>query len=173
MYTAGELSLGTASPWSLTMNTNMAAGYLEDAGIECNFGSGSVTNVLVCSDFTITQQQQLDCAAQITAISFPDPNQAYSASAPATTVPSTNTWASFFTNPDSTNCPLVLCTLKAQGCGSAYTAGELSLGTASPWSLTMNTNVAPGYTENAGIECDFGSETVTNALVCSDITITQ
>jgi hypothetical protein len=126
----------------------------------------------VCSDFTITQQKQLlDCSTETGILVFADPNQAYSTT--ATTVPSTNTWASFFTNSGSTDCPVDSCILKASGCGSAYIAGQLSLGTASPWSLTMNTNVAAGYTELAGIECDFGSGTVTNDLLCSSFTITQ
>jgi hypothetical protein len=67
--------------------------------------------------------EAVDCATKITKIVFADPHQAYSASAPATTVPSTNTWASFFTSSDTTNCPVVSCTLKASGCGSTYTAG--------------------------------------------------
>jgi hypothetical protein len=117
-YTAGELSLGTASPWSLTMNTKVVVGYTENAGIQCDFGSASVTNTLICSDFAITQQP-LDCSEYITAISFTDPNQTYSNI--AIIVPSDNTLVSFFTNSDTTNCPVDSCVLKASGCASKYT----------------------------------------------------
>jgi hypothetical protein len=76
--------------------------------------------------------------------------------------PITSTWISwdnYFSNTDSTNCPITSCILYESGC-SLILSTPISIGGLSPWDITALKNVLGGYSKTICISCTNGAQTV-------------
>lgn len=101
-YVPGRLKL--LSPISgLQMQTDIQIGYTEQASLECDFGGGSVTNCVMCNDFTVTQQHSgiFNCASVFSTLTFIIPDSACASGQGSALL------TSFFSNSESTNCPVI------------------------------------------------------------------
>ena len=98
----------------------------------------------------------MDCSTALTPITSnpTNPVLTYNTGTPTSDL---GGWTIFVTNADTTNCAITSCVLKESGCGSAYSAGELTI--TSPWTVTANQNVQAGYSEPVCVSCTNGPDT--------------
>ena len=146
-WTGGEISMLSVSPWTITASRGVAAGYTISICLKCwtnnNVGSGKIDNMV------ITQEPQ--CANTLTAGSATAISEAYVSGGSVTITPTTGftTWDAFFSNTDTTNCPITSCSIANSGsCGGSLTGTEASLGSSSPWDVSMEVDVPIGYTKH-------------------------
>jgi len=102
--------------------------------------------------------QIMDCSTALTSIAGnpTNPVLTYNSGTPTSAL---GGWTIFVANADTTNCAITSCVLKASGCGSAYSAGELTIGGLTPWTVTANQNVQAGYDETVCVSCTNGFDT--------------
>ena len=65
--------------------------------------------------------------------------------------------SSFFTNSDSTFCPITNCVIKDQTCSSALAAPQKLTITGTNFDLTASVQIKSGYTIQACYECEVNS----------------
>jgi hypothetical protein len=68
-------------------------------------------------------------------------------------------WDTYF-NTDSTNCPIISCTLYDSDCITIST-DKVTMESSSPWSVTAMKNEIAGYTKTMCVKCTNGAQTVT------------
>lgn len=62
--------------------------------------------------------------------------------------------ANYIKATDTVNYPKTSCTLRGVGCAGAYVPGKFSIGSVSPWTITVNVNYLDGYLlEKACLRC--------------------
>jgi len=52
--------------------------------------------------------------------------------------------------------------LKAKGCASAYDGQNVAIGSASPWTISIGSDVAAGYSTDICVECKGDYQTITH-----------
>jgi hypothetical protein len=68
-------------------------------------------------------------------------------------------WDSYFSNTDTTNCPITSCTLYESGCSTALSS-PVSIGGSSPWDVTALLNQMNGYSQSMCVSCTNGAQTI-------------
>ena len=64
------------------------------------------------------------------------------------------TWDALFSNTDTSNCPITSCSIADSGnCGGTLTGTEVSLGSSSPWDVSMLVDDPVGYTKTICVQC--------------------
>ena len=72
---------------------------------------------------------------------------------------SSTSWDSYFSNTDSTNCPVTSCTLYESDCTTVLSS-PVSIGSSTPWDITALRNTLAGYSQTMCISCTNGAQTV-------------
>jgi hypothetical protein len=70
-----------------------------------------------------------------------------------TTTGSLGDWTTYFVNADTVNCDITSCVLKAQGCLTAYSPGNLVIAGSMPFAITATKNIPAGWSETVCVEC--------------------
>ena len=156
---SGYAAIGASPNFALSIRQNIDAGYEETLCVECSNAAGST----IQKDGWVIEQTR-NCATALTGA-----NQA-SAHAnvvieyvdSATLHVAATTSIVFFTNPHATLCgDINSCSLKVQGCGSAYTAANLVID-ATTGEVTAKKNVAAGYADTVCVSCMNSASSVIN-----------
>ena len=152
-YTPGNQAVAGTTPFGITATKNVNGGYIETVCVSCS-------NTLQTIDYDNFKITQTHCAVAITPKTVPpDPMMTYS-TAPSSQI--VGDWTTYFTNADTTYCPITSCSLKNAGCGGAFSGAQLSIpSAASPWSVSANKNVVAGYNEKTCVECTNGDQIAT------------
>lgn len=140
----------SSSPWSITVSKQVTEGYDHTLCVECTITTGGGQTMTI-DNWNIKQHAQ--CSSTLTAPSAViDVNMEYDvaiSSQPIAPSDSFTTWDAFFSNTDTTDCPITSCTISFSGnCGVSDFTGtdHVVFDTASPWGITIPLNSETGFT---------------------------
>jgi hypothetical protein len=124
------VNMGDSSPWDMTAEKDRAAGYSQSLCVSCTNGAQNIT----IDDWVVTQTAS-PCASTLTVPSS-DPGTlslTYSSSAGNYK----HNWypEEYFSNTDSSNCPITSCTLYDSDCSTERTANVYIPGSESDWPI--------------------------------------
>ena len=140
------------------MSPTIIGGYSHNLCVRCYTGPSNE----FYQDIDNWSISVIDCATTSTlqAAAATDKSYAYDASSSGQLAyPSSayTTWDSFFQNTHPTACPIGECVVGDAGdCGNAGSFTGLTIDTANPWKITMDTTVEDGYSHNLCVRCYTG-----------------
>jgi hypothetical protein len=69
-------------------------------------------------------------------------------------------WNVFFSNSDTTNCPITSCSLYESGCSTEMN-DPVNMGDSTPWDMTAEKDRTAGYSQSLCVSCTNGAQTIT------------
>ena len=159
---SSHISMLSSSPWTITAKRDVVAGYTYSVCLQCSVQNNEDTAKADNWDITLNG---LDCSNTLSHSGslFVTNNIAYVAGQNQDITPSD--WNTYFSNTDSTNCPITECGIHAhddcQDGASTKTSANSNvwMSTSSPWTLTMSKQEVNGYNDHFCIRCTNGGDT--------------
>jgi hypothetical protein len=145
---SNPVSMAGVSPFDVTALKNVLAGYSQTMCVSCTNGAQTVHK----DNWSVSQ---LTCNTVLTAPTTTlTTSVTYDPLISTETIfpwSGTSTWDIFFSNTDTTNCPITACNIyTSTGAVKTY---PFSMDSSSPWGVPVRRNVVNGYSQSSKIEC--------------------
>lgn len=159
-YSPGQLTLSASTPFTVTANRNVIAGYSETVCIECKNDNYGEIFQSISAPYTVSQAPACQLSMSVGSALPANPTLQYDSASPSTLVlPDSKV---IYTEQWPAACTSHTCSMLASGCGGAYSGSKLIMGPANAFSITAIRNVIAGYTETVCISCTNGMDVQTH-----------